>query len=245
MTKLKLNQILAIEKGEKSSSYAALNALHKKGQKADLYDGFRKSFLPLNEDDITFPDESKHVQVKANDIIATVRSALAEYWDLAASKDFANTEAKADVVVDGEILIKGAPPTFLLFLEKQLSDLTTLVGAMPTLDPGEAWTYDANAGLFKTESTRTAKTRKVQKAIVLYDATEHHPAQTQLITEDAIVGHWTTIKHSGAFTEARKAQLLERLALLSKAVKTAREEANSTSAERQSVAAPVFNYLFA
>jgi hypothetical protein len=39
---------------------------------------------------------------------------------------------------------------------------------------------------------------------VLYDATEHHPAQTQLISEDVIVGWWETVKHSGAIPRPRQ-----------------------------------------
>lgn len=40
-------------------------------------------------------------------------------FDVVATQDFANCQAKADVMVEGRVLIKDAPVTHLLFLEKQ------------------------------------------------------------------------------------------------------------------------------
>jgi len=85
----------------------------------------------------------------------------------------------------------------------------------------------------------------MQKGIVLYDATEHHPAQTQLITEDVVVGHWTTTKFSGAIPRPRKKVLLERIRQLADAVKFAREQANSIEADDQKVGRKVLDFIFA
>ena len=147
------------------------------------------------------------------------------------------------MVVDGQPLIKDAPATYLLFLEKQLSDLRAFVGKMVELDAGEDWGEDPSTGLYKTEATKTQRTKKVQRPIVLYDATEHHPAQTQLITDDVVVGYWNTVKYSGAIPKLKKVELLERIDKLTRAVKFAREEANSSETEQRRVGEAVLSYL--
>jgi hypothetical protein len=85
--------------------------------------------------------------------------------DITATKDYANCHASADVVLDGQVLIQSAPATYLLFLEKQLSDLHTFVDKMPTLDETDDWTRDENSTLFKTAAIPTQRTKKVQKPL--------------------------------------------------------------------------------
>jgi len=238
-----LNQIVAIEKGVKSRTYSEVSDLHKRSQKSDPYQGFTKKFRKKDEDGEDYPPENKKVLLVAEDVLKSVAKAQTELFDVTATKDFANCDAKADVVVDGQTLIESAPITYLLFLEKQLVDMRTFIDKLPTLDPNEDWTADPNSNLCKTDKITTHKTKKVQRAIVLYDATEHHPAQTQLVTEDVIVGWWDTIKMSGAIPVPRKQQLLDRVDRLIKAVKFAREKANSKEVDHQYVGEGLFAYL--
>jgi hypothetical protein len=240
-----LNQILAIEKGIKTRVYAEFTELHQATQKPALMNGFHKSYQPRDEDGETYPSESLKVQHNASDVMERVGKSLTELFDITAAKDFANCTARADVIVDGRTLLTAVPATYLLFLEKQLGDLSTFVAKMAELDPGSDWSVDPGTGLFKTEPTATQRTRKVQRAIVLYDATEHHPAQTQLITEDVVAGSWTTIKYSGALPAPRKKVLLARIEKLSNAVKFAREQANAAEAAEQKLGKEVFDFLFA
>lgn len=241
----KLNQVLAIEKGIKTRVYAEFTELHQATQKPALMNGFHKSYQPRDEDGETYPSESLKVQHNAGEVMERVAKSLTELFDVTATKDWTNCVARADVVVDGRTLLTAVPATYLLFLEKQLGDLTTFVAKMAELDPGSDWSVDPGTGLFKTEPTATQRTRKVQRAIVLYDATEHHPAQTQLITEDVVAGSWTTIKYSGAIPAPRKKVLLARIEKLSNAVKFAREQANAAEAAEQKPGKEVFDFLFA
>jgi hypothetical protein len=240
----KLNQILAIEKGLKTRVYAEFTELHQATQKPGLMNGFHKSYQPRDEDGETYPSESQKVQHNAGEVLDRVGVILTELFDITATKDWANCQAKADVVVDGRTLAKDVPATYLLFLEKQLGDLSTFIAKMAELDPGSDWSVDPSTGLFKTEPSSTQRTKKVQRAIVLYDATEHHPAQTQLITEDIVAGQWVTTKHSGAIPAPRKKQLLARIERLSNAVKFAREQANGVETSDQKLAKEIFAYLF-
>jgi hypothetical protein len=239
----KLNQIVAIEKGVKSRVYGEITEMHKLSQKPDLFSGFSKQYRKKDEDGEDYPPEQKRVQILADEQLSRAAKLLSELFDVTATKDWANCRAVADVEVDGNVLIAGAPVPFLLFLEKQISDLHTLVDKLPTLDEADDWTKNDGTGLFKTTPIATHRTKKAQKPIVLYDATKEHPAQTQLITEDIVVGYWDTVKHSGALPTMRKKELLGRIEKLSQAVKFAREKANAVDAETVSVGKPIFDYL--
>jgi hypothetical protein len=241
----KLNQILAIEKGIKTRVYAEFTELHNATQKPALMNGFTKTYQPRDEDGETYPAESQKVQYEHQDVLERVATGLTELFDITAIKDWANCSARADVVIDGRVLLAKVPATYLLFLEKQLSDLTTFVQKMAELDAASDWNTDPATSRLKTDPAATQRTKKVQRPIVLYDATEHHPAQTQLITEDVIVGQWVTIKYSGAIPAPRKKQLLTRIEKLANAVKFAREQANAAETEEQKVGRAVFDYLFA
>lgn len=240
----KLNQILAVEKGKKTVLHNEITDLHKATQRVQLVTGHHKTYQPVREDGETFPDDVQHVQYRTEEVIDQVNERLATLMDVTATKDFANCNARADIVVNGEVFIPNVPVTYMLFLEKELNDLHTFVNKMIELDPGEKWTLDPNSGLFRSGEIKTHKTKKMQKGIVLYDATEQHPAQTQLVTEDVVIGHWVTTKFSGAIPRPRKKALLERIRLLADAVKFAREQANSIEADDQKIGRKVLDFIF-
>lgn len=239
----RLNQILAIEKGTKSRVFGEISKLHNAVQRASALNGFSKTYRPKDEEGDRYPPERQRVQLIATETLRQAGRLLSELFDVTASKDWANTTAKADVVVEGEVLLEQVPATYLLFVEKQLGDLRTLITKIPVLDQADAWTLDEGSQLYKTEPTETSRTKKVQRPIVLYPATPEHPAQTQLISEDQVVGTWVTVKHSGALPATRKAELLDRIERLSNAVKFAREQANSVEATRREVGERIFRYL--
>lgn len=222
----KLNQIIAIEKGIKSRIYGGLTELHKTLQKPELFNGFSKNYQKLAEDGEDLPPESKRVQFTVPDVLRAVERGLTEHFDVTARKDWSNCNAKATIMVDGFRIVEDVPVTFLLFLEKQLTDLHTMVKTLPVLDIADDWKQDINSGFFKTDEVKTHRTKKMQRPIVLYDATAEHPAQTNIITEDVLAGHWVTVKQSGAMPRPEKLALLGRVEKLLQAVKQAREAAN-------------------
>ena len=79
---------------------------------------------------------------------------------------------------------------------------------------------------------------------MLYDATDKHPAQTQLITKDVNVGTWQHTRFSGALPEDEKKRLLKRIVGLQVATKKAREEANGAPVPQVKLGSKVFDYLF-
>ncbi len=240
---MKINQVIAIEKTIKNRVEDALTQLFHQVKKSELFEGLSRTYRPIKDGGEQLPPESKKVQLVATEAVKEAAKILTELFDVTATKDYSNVDTRADVIVDGQPLVTGAPVTFLLFLEKKLVDLHTFAASMPTLDPSEEWKFDAAAGLSRTDVKSSHRTKKEQKAIVLYEATDKHPAQAQLITEDFLVGFWDMQKISGAMTVAEKKALVERVEKLQSAVKIAREEANGAPAKQQFVGAAIAAYL--
>ena len=241
----RLNQIIAVEKGVKSRSFQELTDAHQALQKPALLAGIARTYRPKDEEGEQLPAESTKVQVKAEEIVRQTTAILTRLFDVTATKDWTNCVAKADVVIDGEPLLRDVPVAYLLFLEKQLVDLHTFVRKLPVLDAAETWAYDASADCWATDATQTTRTKKIPRNHVKAEATEKHPAQVEVYYEDVVVGYWKTVKFSGALPAKRVNELLERVEKLQQAVKFAREEANGTEAVERETGEKVFRFLFA
>ncbi|RVU28662.1 hypothetical protein EOT10_01935 [Streptomyces antnestii] len=240
----KLNQIIAVEKGVKSKAHQDLTAAHHGLQKPALLAGISRTYQPKDEEGEQLPPESTRVQVKAEHVLRDTAKTLTRLFDVTATKDWANCEARADVSVNGQVVLREVPVAYLLFLEKQLTDLNTFVRKLPVLDASESWTQDASTDDWKTEPVRTLRTKKVPRNHVKAEATEKHPAQVEVYYEDVPVGYWTTVKFSGALPARRVNELLDRVEKLQQAVKFAREEANAAEVTDRRAGDPVFSYLF-
>ncbi len=239
----KLNQIIAVEKGVKSKAYSELTEAHHALQKSALLAGIARTYQPKDEEGEQYPPESTRVQVRAEEILRETAATLTRLFDVTATKDWANCEAKADVRVDGEVLLPAVPATYLLFLEKQLTDLHTFVSKLPVLDAAETWNFDQAADCWATDPVQTTKTKKIPRNHVKAEATEKHPAQVEVYYEDVVVGHWRTVKFSGSLPASRVKELLDRVDKLQQAVKFAREEANNTEVTDRQIGERVFAYL--
>lgn len=239
-----LHQVLALEPGVRARTGKALTDLHRKLGKDQLLSGLTRTYQPRDAEGEKLPGESTKVQVKADEALTQAAKAFTDMFDVVATKDFGNTVAEADVVVDGETLIENAPATYLLWLEKQLVDLHTFVSKLPTLDPAENWTYDPNSSAFRTDTLQSTRTKKVPRNHVKAEATDRHPAQVDVYYEDVIVGDWSTVKFSGALPADRVRELLTRVEKVQDAVKAARQEANTVEVTQQKVGDKLFDYVF-
>lgn len=241
----RLSQVVAVEKPIKTDAYRILSEAHHQVQKPSLLAGLTRTYRPRDEEGELLPPESTRVQLRAVDEIAEVRESLQRFYDVTATRDWGNTVAKADIKVAGTTLMRDVPVPFLLFLEKQLTSLSTFVEKLPVLDPAEEWLWDAEKEVWRTPAYETHRSKKVPRNHVLAQATERHPAQVQVWHEDVPVGTWTTVKYSGAMPASHVKALTERVQALRDAVKSAREEANGTPIEQQRVAGALLDYLFA
>lgn len=245
----KQNQILAIEKGLKTHVYSDLSAVHAQLQKQELLQGLVRSYKPIDDDGEKYPNEEQRVQLTADAVIKATVDKLVEYFDVVATKDFTNCEARADIVIDEgtaqeRILATAVPATYLLWLEKQLNDMHTFVSKLPTLAASHKWEWDEQQDCWRSQPSQTVKKKKIPRAFVKAEATREHPAQVEVVHEDKLEGYWTSVSFSGAMPATWVAEMRERVEKLQKAVKWARERANNTEAKQQKIGDTLLRYLF-
>jgi hypothetical protein len=241
----KLNQVNAILTARKGEAEKALGEMSKQLQKEQLFTGRERTYRPLDEvNGQKLPPESQKVQLRVEELLQQAQARWTELWNLVLTQDTGNQNARADIVVDGTVLLAAVPVTTLLFLDKQLTELEAFVGRLPTPDPAEEWTHDPNSGLLKSHVNESIRTAKEPAVFVKYEATKEHPAQTEFYMRDVPVGTWRQILYSGCLQADRKNRILARVKKLHDAVKLAREQANLLDVDRQRAGEPLLAYLF-
>lgn len=241
---MKLNQVVALSSGTKTRVQKATTEIFQNLQKPTLLEGILKTYKPTTEGGETYPQDKKNVQLTVRKALQDYEAQFSELFDIVATQDYANCQARADVTVDALTLVKDAPVTFLLFLEKKLVDIYTCVDKLPTLDPAEKWEYSKDAGHYAAEPYQTVSKKAVMRNHVKAKATDKHPEQVEVYKEEETQGHWTTRKFSGAIPMDEKTELLRRVRRAQDAIKLAREHANGISVEQKKVAKDIFSYIF-
>lgn len=240
---MKLNQLLAIESQAKKTSHELTTAAYQKLQKEALFSGQTRTYRPIEDDGEQLPSESTPAQESVPDLLNQVRASLSPVFDLTLQKDTANCLAAADVVVDGSVILSGVPVTHLLWLEKQLTDVHTVICALPTLPASENWTFSDAQNRYVSEPTETTRAKRNVRPLVKYEATKEHPAQVELVQEDKLAGYWRMVRQSGAIPRSRASELRAKIEKLIAAVKSAREAANLADVKRVTEADAIFGYL--
>jgi hypothetical protein len=240
----RISQLIAVVGGVAAEADKKLGEFRALSSRDDLLSGSERTYRPRIEGGVQLPPKSQKVRLTEDTVLQAVQVLLARKWDLAATLDNANSNAYGDVMIGGHALLEQVPVGHLLYLEKELAGLYSLVEGMPTLDQTKDWTDEGTApGLHRSVPVETASTDKLPYNHVLSPATAQHPAQVQLMTRDEVVGYWTTVTFSGALHPRRKSVLLDRISELRNAVKMAREEANSESAEDVHEGLVIFEWL--
>jgi hypothetical protein len=242
--KAKLNQIIAVEKGTKERVHKEFTGIAQSFAKTEPMQGISRTYQPATEDGEQLPPEHKYVQINVAERLEKAKALLTDLFDVTYTKELGNTRAKGTISVDGRVILADVPVTYLLFLEKQLTDLRNTLSSLPRLDPAERWAWDDQQGYFKSAEIRTARTKKVTEFVIAAPATEKHPAQVKEVTNDVLAGYWSTVKYSATMEPTRIAELVERTETLLKAVKFAREEANGLEIDQAKAADALFGYIF-
>jgi hypothetical protein len=228
----KLHQVLAVSRGVKQHAQQALTDFYQKVQKPEPFAGISRVYDPKDDEGERFPDEYQRVQQNAETMLSEILNEIRPMYAITGDIDSTNRTAAASIIVDGTVVLANVPVATLLWLEKQLADLRTVLMKLPTLDPGYAWTWNAASNQWTSPVVTTLKTKKMYRNHVKAQATDKHPAQVEIFTEDIAVGSWSTKKLSGAMRPSHVKALQARLEKLRDAVKVAREHANTTEVER-------------
>ena len=242
---MKLNQLIAVMQSVKKRAADEKTKIYKQIQKPELFQGLSRTYSPKDEEGHVYPPESQKVTYKAAEALEAFSRACQDLFDSALTQDEANTSARANITLDdGTVVASDVPVTYLMFLDKQLTDIRTFLSHIPTLPIDEDWEYDPNRGFYVTRPRETTKTKKVQEFVIAAEATEHHPAQVKEVTNDVVEGTWSLVKFSGALPQSELDEMRLRLDVLQKAVIKAREEANGGDITRRTISNNIFDYLF-
>ncbi|MCU0438461.1 MAG: hypothetical protein MUC49_11145 [Raineya sp.] len=154
----------------------------------------------------------------------------------------ASNTAKAELIV-GETNFGTFSATSLLALESHLSKILDLYQSIPVLDSTRKWSFDNQKSVYKTDEEVKFRSIKRPQVIVKYEATDKHPAQTELLYLDFQVGKYETTYFSGKLTISQKNDMIKRLEKLMEAVKVARAKANSVEVQNIKLGDKIFNFL--
>jgi hypothetical protein len=239
-----LSQVIAIEKDIKDKASRGVSTARGIFGNRGLFSGLARSYTPADDEGERLPGEATRVQYTVRNVLKEMQESLVALFDVTATKDYTNCVAKADIVVDGKVLLAQAPTPYILFLEKQLAELLNFVKSIPVLDAADEWHYDQAQDAWSTSPAETIRSKKVMRNHVLAAATAQHPAQVQVYAEDIPAGRWKTIKYSGAMQATELNAIIARIEKLQKAVKFAREDANRHESLQQHVGEPLLHYIF-
>lgn len=246
---MKLHELLALEgplENQANTCRGELAATFEK--KRHLFEEKRSVFISLAEGAPAVTEAQSDIQSTIQKELDWIQGFLVKSWDASYQVAEANTQARADIVLeDGTTLAKDVPATALLELEKRCAEVLALVKAVPTLDPAKGFTPDSDRGpgYYKAREVRKNRTQKVKEVIVLYPATPEHPAQTQLIDKDVPTGTLQEQEWSALITPAAKAELIGRAEMVSRAVRQARSRANDVTVDTsKKIGKALLSYIF-
>ena len=192
------------------------------------------------------PEEHQAMQTTVTDKLEYQQAHIIRYLDAVLQKEKTNQKAVADIVIDSVTIAKDVPATFLLGLEAKLKRIREIYEKIPTLQPQIEWEPDPDKGegVFKMKHPEeTYKTEKVIVPQILYEATKEHPAQVEKISETKNVGKYTKQVWSGMMTSAQKSAVLGKVDKLTRAVKKARQRANSVEIDKVQIGSALFDFI--
>lgn len=243
-----LHELLAVEgdlRGEKDK--IKMEATRDFSQQSHLFLGQLRSLIMFDDNRASEnSSDRKDLTETVNDRLDRVLHSFSRFWDVKVQKESANQQAKADVEVDGVVILEQLPVTFLLAMEEELRQLLVVYGAIPTLQVGIAWEKDTQKGEHVYKTIYLDETKKTEKKIehkVLVPATKEHPAQVVQWSEDRVVGKYVTESWSGMLSQVEKTLMISNIDKLLRAFKRARQRANNQEVISLSVGETIFNFI--
>lgn len=245
----KLHELLAVESNlENQAAKCRTELASTFEKKRHLFEEKLVTFTPAGEGAQPVKEAQSDIQTNVTKELTWVRSHLVKALDASYQVAEANTIARADVVLEDDaqtVLLTGVPATALLELEKRIAEIAALVSAVPTLDPAKGFTKDTARNLYKAREITKSRTRKEKKVYIKYEATKEHPAQTELLDQDVIIGSIQEQEWSGLITPAEKADLINRVEIVARAVRRARSRANDVEINSKAkIGDKLLSYIF-
>lgn len=246
----KLAHIAVKLDGMKTRVAKEVTELYKLVQKPAMFQGYVRTYEPYTQSGDraeTLPPEQQLVQVRAKEVLAQAAASMSELINLTYQQDIGNTEAKADIVVDGVTLAKQLPVTSIMFLIKRLTEYQNIVAALPIPDASIAWEFDNAQGQLRSKEQKIVqRTSKLAKVIKKFEPTDKQAGQADIIYTDIAVGEFKRSEFSGALPQQKKQEILAYIDKYLAALKEARATANmNTNIKEEDIAKQIFGFILA
>jgi len=244
----KLHQLLAVE-GDLEGTYKKVLEETKTNfmKHPDRYFGQHQRVDFFDESAPKEADVHKEMDDTIPSKLAYTQGHITRYLDAVLQKERTNQEARADLVIDGTIIAKDVPATFLLGLENKLKTIrNNIYETIPTLQPGVKWERDESVGdgvYRRVNPDEKFRTKKVMKNHIISEATKEHPAQVNVYNEDEKVARIVTDTWCDMISTAEKSAVLGRIDKLIRGVKKARQNANTTEVVKTTIGNELFAYI--
>ena len=246
-----LHELLAVlsdlEGTAKKVRDEGINTFTKKQSHFNGYEKTLKMYSDERKQEETGARESKDLVTTVEKKLKYISKSQVKYYDALLQQEATNQKAVADLVVEGKTIAENLPATFLLGMESRLKAFRAVLENIPTLDPSLSWKIDVEAGegIYVTEQTDTSyKQEKTVQHKVIVPATKEHPAQIREWADNKNVGTFFVTRRSSCISPAEKSKLLEKTDTLIRAVKKARQRANSTEIEKRSIGKDLMDFIF-
>ena len=244
----KLHELLPVE-GDLSGAYdKVLQETSDNFRKhPDRYQGSQKRVELFDADAPDEAPEYKNMDDTVHNKLDYTSEHIIRYFDCVLQKEATNQNATGDIIIDGVSIAENVPATFLLGLESKLTKVRNVVYRfIPTLQPGIHWEKDETQGpnVYKRKyPEENFRTKKVRKNHIKAPATDKHPAQVEVFTEDEKVARIIKDVWCGMPSSAEKSEILKRLDTLIQAVKKARQRANSEEVVKATIGKKLFDFI--
>jgi hypothetical protein len=249
-----LHQLIAVQRGvdeEVAKTLGSVRHLLAVEGDQDPKTGLSRVYDAIGDDPANnLPAQSRRVQMTAPELLGRAVTALDRLFNLKFTREEGNCEARADVIVDGTVLLGDVPVGYLMFLEAQAGKIIEMIDQIPTLNPADEWTDTApglREGVWASAAKKTAVSRRLPQVQVLspaqvIDGQKFEP-QVRPYETEVTVGWWTTVKYSGQMDPKVQQDMRARAVKVQDAVRKAREQANRLEVtDRQ--ATPLLEYIF-
>lgn len=247
----KLHELLACEKTRIAQANKLLEDTQRKFAREQYFQGHVRTLSMLADS-----PENQAIEAAARDekalpttVAETLQYAL-QFWaqaeDVIFAKNVTNQSANADLLYKGQVLVPNVPVDELLGLENRLETLRKILAETPTLDASKEWSPSSSGRIGEYSADKAevvSKTEKVTTPVILYEATDKHPAQVKEVSVDKVVGTFTKKNISGAATSKQKADAIAIVDELLVETKQARQRANSVEASTLTIGSTITNLI--
>ncbi len=240
----KLHEVLAVE-SDLEGKYKRVCDEAKKvfKDKPSHFIGYTRELNMFSDDGIEYPVEQQEMATTVADKLGYIQGSISSYINALCQKESTNQKATAKIIIDGVELTGDLPATFLLGMESRLKYIRGVYETIPTLPVNVGWEEAPAVGesVFVTKHPEEKlKTSRTFKSKVLVPAQfpkdgergDSLPAQIEKWEEVENVGKFVKTIWSGMMPSSKKAKMLGRIDILIKAVKQARQRANTTEVQR-------------